>query len=124
MNILFVHQNFPGQYLHLASLLGAIPGNRVVFITQRRHGELRGVEKVLYQPNRRDGERAHHYLRDVEAHVLNAQAVARAALKLKKSGFVPDLMIGHNKSFLRWPNRTVTHKSGQARVAPSLSATI
>ena len=28
--------------------------------------------------------------------MLNAQAVARAALELKKSGFVPDVMLGHN----------------------------
>ncbi len=26
MKILFVHQNFPGQYLHLARYLAAIPG--------------------------------------------------------------------------------------------------
>jgi hypothetical protein len=31
MNILFVHQNFPGQYLHLARTLAASPDNRVVF---------------------------------------------------------------------------------------------
>lgn len=38
----------------------------------------------------------HHYLRDTEAGVLNAQNVARVALGLKKSGFVPDVMLAHN----------------------------
>ena len=38
----------------------------------------------------------HHYLRKTEADVLNAQSVARAALGLKRSGFVPDIMLGHN----------------------------
>ena len=28
MNVLFVHQNFPGQYLHLARSLAAEPGHR------------------------------------------------------------------------------------------------
>ncbi|MGH8807704.1 MAG: glycosyltransferase family 4 protein [Noviherbaspirillum sp.] len=96
MNFLFVHQNFPGQYLHMARALAAVPGNRVVFITQRSRGNVPGVEKVVYQPGRRGSEATHRYLRDPEAHVLNAQAVARVALELKKSGFTPDLMIGHN----------------------------
>lgn len=96
MKILFVHQNFPGQYLHLARHLGAIAGNRIVFITQRHQGKLAGVEKITYEPNRRAGEHTHRYLRDAESCVLNAQAVARVALELKKSGFVPDLIIGHN----------------------------
>jgi glycosyltransferase involved in cell wall biosynthesis len=38
----------------------------------------------------------HHYLRETEAGVLNAQNVARVALGLKESGFIPDVMLGHN----------------------------
>lgn len=96
MNFLFVHQNFPGQYLHLVQRLAADPANRVVFITQRRDGELPGVTKIVYTPERPHGKGVHRYLRDTEAGVLNAQAVMRAALELKRSGFVPDLMLGHN----------------------------
>lgn len=96
MNILFVHQNFPGQYLHLAQALAADPRHRVVFITQRRDGTLPGVQKIVYRSDRQAGASTHHYLRSTESHVLNAQAVARVALGLKKSGFTPDLMIGHN----------------------------
>jgi hypothetical protein len=32
MKLLFAHQNFPGQYLHLARHLGAHAGNEVVFL--------------------------------------------------------------------------------------------
>ena len=96
MNILFVHQNFPGQYLHLARHLAAIPGNRVVSITQRRDAALPGVQRVLYHRAREVTRHVHPYLSGTEASVLNAQAVARAALTLKKSGFVPDVMLGHN----------------------------
>ena len=96
MKILFVHQNFPGQYLHLARHLGAIEGNQVVFITQRTDADLPGVRKIVYKPAREVTHGVHHYLRETEAGVLNAQNVARVALGLKESGFVPDVMLGHN----------------------------
>ena len=96
MNVLFVHQNFPGQYRHLASHLAAIPGNQVVFITQRKDASLPGVRNIVYAPQRKITPHQHYYLRDTEAGVLNAQAVVRVALELKRSGFIPDVMIGHN----------------------------
>ncbi len=96
MNILFVHQNFPGQYRHLARYLATIPGHRVVFITQRESAGLPGDQTVVYRPLRQITPHWHRCLRDTEAGILNAQAVARVALQLKKSGFVPDVMIGHN----------------------------
>jgi len=96
MKILLVHQNFPGQYLHLARYLGATPGNEVVFITQRADGELPGVKKIVYRPKRSITPAVHHYLRESEAAVLNAQEVARIAIDLRNAGFVPDVMLGHN----------------------------
>ncbi|MGO9446916.1 MAG: glycosyltransferase family 4 protein [Thiobacillaceae bacterium] len=96
MKVLFVHQNFPGQYLHLARALGAHPGNEVVFITQREDASLPGVRNIVYKPHRVVTQNVHHYLRETEAGVINAQEVARAALNLKTSGFVPDVMLGHN----------------------------
>jgi glycosyltransferase involved in cell wall biosynthesis len=96
MKVLFVHQNFPGQYLHVARHLGATRGNQVVCITQRADGELPGVKKIVYKPKRAPSPHTHHYIRETEAGVLNAQQVARAALSLRDSGFVPDIMLGHN----------------------------
>jgi len=96
MKVLFVHQNFPGQYLHIARHLGATEGNEVVFITQRTDADLPGVKKIVYKPAREVTPGIHHYLRETEAGVLNAQNVARVALGLKESGFVPDVMLGHN----------------------------
>jgi hypothetical protein len=96
MKILFVHQNFPGQYLHLARYLGAQPGNEVVFITQRTDATLPGVKNIVYKPHRGVTQKQHHYLIDTEAGLLNAQAVARVALDLKEAGFTPDVMLGHN----------------------------
>lgn len=96
MKILFVHQNFPGQYLHLVRQLASIPGNEVVFLTQRTDATLPGVKKIVYRPQRPITTDVHHYLCDIEAGVLNAQNVARIALELKKEGFIPDVMCAHN----------------------------
>jgi len=96
MKVLFVHQNFPGQYLHLARYLGAMPGNEVVFITQRENMTLPGVRTLVYKPRREASSKIHHYIRDAEEMVLNGQEVARLAFDLKQSGFVPDVMLGHN----------------------------
>jgi glycosyltransferase involved in cell wall biosynthesis len=96
MKVLCVHQNFPGQYLHLARHLGTQPEHQVVFITQRQDVDLPGVRKIIYKPRRTISPQVHHYLRESEAAVLNAQEVARIALDLRKSGFIPDVMLGHN----------------------------
>lgn len=96
MKFLFVHQNFPGQYLHVARYLGTQNKHQVVFLTQREDANLPGVQKVIYKPGRKVDNHVHHYLRETEASVLNAQQVARAALELKQTGFMPDVMVGHN----------------------------
>jgi glycosyltransferase involved in cell wall biosynthesis len=96
MKVLCVHQNFPGQYLHLVRHLGSQPDHQVVFITQRQDGELAGVKKIVYKPRRTISPQVHHYLRESEAAVLNAQEVARVAMDLRKAGFIPDVMLGHN----------------------------
>jgi glycosyltransferase involved in cell wall biosynthesis len=96
MKVLCVHQNFPGQYLHLARYLGTQPEHQVVFITQRQEVDLPGVRKIVYKPRRTISPQVHHYLRESEAAVLNAQEVARIALDLRKTGFIPDVMLGHN----------------------------
>lgn len=93
---LFVHQNFPGQYKHMIRHLASQPGNEVVFLTQRKDASLGGVKTIVYQPHRPVTRGIHNYLLETEAGVLNAQAVARAALALKASGFTPDVMLGHN----------------------------
>lgn len=96
MKVLFVHQNFPGQYLHLARRLAADPANEIVAITQRKDVRLPGVRTVVYAPARPVASQTHRYAVDLEAGILNAQQVVRAAMQLRELGFVPDVMMGHN----------------------------
>lgn len=96
MRILFLHNNFPGQYRHIARLLAADKNNAVVFATSRGAGAIPGVDKVLYRPARTVRAATHHYVRSLESAVLNGQAVFRAAGALKERGFVPDIVCGHS----------------------------
>ena len=94
MKYLFVHQNFPGQFVHAARHLAQI-GQEVSFITQPRAAEIPGVRKFEYRPAL-CGPDAHPYLRELESGVENGLAVARLCEWLKRDGFTPDIVIGHN----------------------------
>ena len=93
MKFLFVHQNMPGQYVHIARHL-AQSGHEVSFITQPRVAQIARVRKLEYQPPPSgDG---HAYTRELERGVANGLAVARLCEWLARDGFVPDIVIGHN----------------------------
>ncbi len=94
MNLLFVHQNCPGQFKHLAPIMAA-EGHRVVFIGQKNKPTPPGVTRLEYEPHRATTPNIHPYLMGTEAAVINGQAVARLAFGLKKKGFSPDVMIGN-----------------------------
>ncbi len=95
MKVLFAHQNMPGQFGHLAQALAREPGSTVLFATQRKDRELPGVGKLPYDPARAVTPGGHHYLRLMEAAVLNGQAVSRVMVALKDKGFEPDVIVGH-----------------------------
>lgn len=95
MRILFIHQNFPGQFPHIARHVAADPNNEVLAICQKQAPKLKGVRCLVYQPTRKVSNKTHHYLRGTEAAVLNGQAVVRVLQTLQEKGFVPDVIIGH-----------------------------
>ncbi len=95
MKVLFIHQNCPGQFKHLAPYLARKAGHDVVFITQKDKPTIPGVRKFEYAPHRRVTPKIHPYVASTEAAVLNGQAVARLAFKLKEKGFRPDVVIGN-----------------------------
>jgi glycosyltransferase involved in cell wall biosynthesis len=95
MNFLLIHQNFPGQYKHLAPAL-AQQGHRVVGLGEiKQRGELPGVEQLGYQPPQPAAATTHHYLQGLEAHVRRGQQVVRVLQQLQRSGFRPDLILAH-----------------------------
>lgn len=95
MRILFIHNNFPAQYRHLAQHLAADPQNRVVFITKNQDVELPGVVKCVFEPARSPGEQTHRYVQPFERAVLDGQAVFRVLQSLRSAGFIPDVICAH-----------------------------
>lgn len=95
MRVLFLHNNFPAQYRHIATALAADPANQVVFVTKNTDVNLAGIQKVVFAPSREAHPSTHHYVRSLESAVLEGQAVYRVTQQLKDSGFVPDVICGH-----------------------------
>lgn len=95
MNILFAHQNFPGQFKHLAPALATVPGNRVIALHINATPKLPGVELVAYTPNRGTTPKIHPWVSDLETKVIRGEAAYRAAKVLKQEGFNPDVIVAH-----------------------------
>ena len=96
MKILFIHQNFPGQYKHLAPLLAA-KGHQCVALTLRvkKPTKWNGVQMIPYSLPKRSGQNLHPWLVDLDTKVTRGEACWRAARKLKEQGFAPDLILAH-----------------------------
>jgi glycosyltransferase involved in cell wall biosynthesis len=93
---LFVHQNFPGQYLHLLRLLVRDPSNEVVFISEPNPNRIDGVRRVMYHAPKPDQEAMHPAARDFDLAARRADLVAGMAANLKRLGFSPDIILGHH----------------------------
>ncbi|MCP9785909.1 glycosyltransferase [Cyanobium sp. N5-Cardenillas] len=93
--VLFVHQNFPGQYRHLVPALQR-RGDRVVAIGGPTSQPLPGTPLHRYDPLPAGGvPPCHPWAADFQTKVLRAEAVARCLESLLQAGLRPDLVIGH-----------------------------
>ncbi len=96
MRVLFVHQNFPGQFLHIVRRLAADRDNDIVFIAEPNDKHIPGVRRVAYQVPKGPNPATHPDIQDVEQSIARAAAVARTATAVKALGFTPDIIIGHH----------------------------
>uniref|UniRef100_A0A832A412 Glycosyltransferase n=1 Tax=Desulfacinum infernum TaxID=35837 RepID=A0A832A412_9BACT len=96
MKLLFLHQNFPGQFKHLAPALAA-RGHTVVAMTLQKvtATEWQGVQLVPYGVSRGTTPGVHPWVSDFETKVIRAEAAFRTMRALKAQGFVPDTVIAH-----------------------------
>ena len=116
MNILFIHQGFPGQFKFLAPAL-AQQGHKVqAMIMQMPATDAPGsataqdVTLIPYPPSMKSTANIHPWVVDFETKIIRAESCFRSALKLKAQGFTPDVIIAHpgwgESLFLKevWPD--------------------
>lgn len=96
MKILFVHQNFPGQFLHLAPELQR-RGHEVRALTDGGNTRPAPVEVLRYRHEAAAVDPAATRLgRNYTTMSDRGVTVARAALQLRRGGYVPDVIFGHS----------------------------
>lgn len=96
MRFLFVHQNFPGQFVHLAPHL-VQRGHEVHAMAMRKNipGLWNGVRIHEVRALKGSTPGVHPWVVDFETKVIRAESVFRAALTLRDRGLQPDVVIAH-----------------------------
>jgi glycosyltransferase involved in cell wall biosynthesis len=95
MNVLFVHNNFPGQYQHIARALARDGKARIAAVGSSTAHEMNSVNLLKYGLGYVDVSATHPFARrfDIECH--RAEQVLYRLSSLAKSGFVPELIMAH-----------------------------
>lgn len=103
VKILFVHQNFPGQYKHLVPAMAKQEGNAIVAVGESKNVKPNTIETlnrfevkwIGYDTPKGASPTTHHYIQSLEAAIRRGQTVVRAVLPLRKQGFIPDVICAH-----------------------------
>ncbi|MHC8352470.1 glycosyltransferase family 4 protein [Pseudomonas sp. RT4P38] len=95
MNLLIIHQNFPGQFRHVALAALSRPGIAVTAIGRETAPGVPGIKLFRYRPIRKKSDDVHPYLHKYEEAILDGQQVLRVLTKLKQEGYCPDVILAH-----------------------------
>ena len=95
MNVLFVHNNFPAQYKHVAAALVRDPANRVAAIGSATARDVPGVTLHRYAFSPEASAATHPFARRFDVECRRAEQVLYAAAALLRGGFKPDAIVVH-----------------------------
>ena len=99
MRILFVHQNFPGQYLHIVQRLARQGGHQLVALGINPLDPERRLPEALnyfrYSLSQGNTQGVHRWVMEMETKAIRGEGCARVADELKAKGFTPDLICAH-----------------------------
>jgi glycosyltransferase involved in cell wall biosynthesis len=93
--ILFVHNNFPAQFVHVAQALTNVPGFSLAAIGTQTARQLPGVRLIKYTVGDPDVAGTHPFARRFDLECRRAEEVLYGASSLSSSGFVPDIILAH-----------------------------
>lgn len=94
MHVLFVHQNFPAQFGHVATHLVQRHQYRCTFVTERRSGMAGPIECIQYQVEG-GASKANHYCTRTFENTTRQSAAVYDVLK-GRPDIKPDLIVGHS----------------------------
>lgn len=94
MHVLFVHQNFPAQFGHIASHLATKMGWKCTFVSEAPAGTSGGIERVQYKLAGGATKHNHFCSRTFENTVWHCDSVFNA-MKARPD-IKPDLIVGHS----------------------------
>jgi glycosyltransferase involved in cell wall biosynthesis len=94
MHVLFVHQNFPAQFGHIAPHLIKQRGWKITFVSETPSGNVSGIQKIQYKPTGGARASTHYCSRTFENGIAHAHGVFAACKAHPELN--PDLIVGHS----------------------------
>jgi len=93
MHVLFIHQNFPAQFGHIASYLAVRKGLRCSFVSEKPAATVGGIECIQYRTKGGATAQTHYFSRTFENAVWHSHAVYEALAA--RPDIRPDLIVAH-----------------------------
>jgi glycosyltransferase involved in cell wall biosynthesis len=94
MHALFIHQNYPAQFGHVAASLARRRGFRCTFVSQQPPGTADGVERIQYHLRGGATAQSHYCSRTFENAAWHSHAVYEALAA--RPDVRPDLVVAHS----------------------------
>jgi glycosyltransferase involved in cell wall biosynthesis len=94
MHVLFIHNNFPAQFGHIAAHLTQQKGFRCTFVSQQTASRVASIELIPYQIHGGATEQTHYCSRSFENAIWHSHAVYEALER--RPDVRPDLIVAHS----------------------------
>lgn len=96
MKILFMHNNFPGQYRRIEQFIKPMKDVQAAVATLETNAQKQNLKTVTYKPHRDATQGIHPALIATERAVLMGHAAYNTLLPPAKKGYKPDIILSHS----------------------------
>ncbi len=95
IEVLCMHQNFPGQYRSLAPELNKLGMYNIRSLSIKEEGAITGIPHYSYNIIKGSNPSTHNLAQEFETKMIRAEAAALKCIEFKKAGYTPDIILGH-----------------------------